>query len=59
MKNRFEDLKSMVLALEEDFAKFYDKNNKAAGTRVRQGMQDVKELAQTIRVEIQSSKNAG
>jgi hypothetical protein len=59
MKNRFEELKSLVLSLEEDFTKFYQKGNKAAGTRVRKGMQDMKNLAQEIRVEVQSSKNEG
>lgn len=59
MKNRFDELKSMVISLEDDFSKFYEKGNKAAGTRVRKGMQDLKELAQAIRVEVQSSKNAG
>ncbi|MGZ3751232.1 MAG: histone H1, partial [Mucilaginibacter sp.] len=28
-----------------------------AGTRVRKGMQDLKNLAQSIRLEIQESKN--
>lgn len=59
MKNRFDELKSLVMSLEDDFSKFYEKNNKAAGTRVRKGMQDLKELAQSIRVEVQSAKNEG
>ncbi len=37
--SRFGDLKAAVDELEGDFEKFYDKGNKAAGTRVRQGMQ--------------------
>lgn len=45
------------MSLEEDFAKFYDKSNQAAGTRVRKGMQELKNLAQDIRVEIQDIKN--
>lgn len=59
MKNRYDELKSLVMSLEDDFQKFYEKGNKAAGTRVRKGMQDLKELAQSIRVEVQNSKNAG
>ena len=39
--------------------KFYDKGNQAAGTRVRKGMQDLKNLAQEIRTEVQEKKNAG
>ncbi|MBK9448391.1 MAG: histone H1 [Bacteroidetes bacterium] len=57
MKNRFDELKSLVMSLEEDFAKFYQKSNKAAGTRVRKGMQDLKNLAQEIRIEVQNAKN--
>jgi hypothetical protein len=45
--------------LEADFEKFYDKGNQAAGTRVRKGMQDLKNLAQAIRTEVQDKKNAG
>ena len=56
---RFEQLKSMVESLEADFEKFYDKNNNAAGTRVRKGMQDMKNLAQEIRLEVQEIKNKG
>lgn len=59
MKNRYDELKSLVDSLEDDFAKFYDKGNKAAGTRVRKGMQDLKTLAQDIRVEVQNAKNEG
>ncbi len=59
MKNRFDELKTLVTELEDDFAKFYEKGNKAAGTRVRKGMQDLKDLAQSIRVEVQNAKNEG
>ncbi len=54
---RFDELKDLVLALEGDFVKFYDKGNQAAGTRVRKGMQELKNLAQEIRVEVQGKKN--
>ena len=55
---KFEQLKSLVIDAADDFVKFYDKGNKAAGTRARKTMQDVKTLAQEIRKEIQSAKNA-
>jgi len=55
--NRFTQLKELVLSLEADFVKFYDKDNQAAGTRVRKGMQDLKNLSQEIRVEVQDVKN--
>ena len=55
--NRFEQVKEMILALEGDFDKFYDKKNQAAGTRIRKGMQDLKSVAQEIRLEVQDIKN--
>lgn len=54
---RFEEVKNLVMSLESDFEKFYEKNNQAAGTRVRKGMQDLKTLAQNIRSEVQDKKN--
>lgn len=54
---RFDELKNLVNGLEGDFEKFYDKGNNAAGTRVRKGMQDMKNLAQDIRKEVQDKKN--
>jgi hypothetical protein len=54
---KFEKLRDLVMSLEGDFSKFYDKKNQAAGTRVRKGMQDLKNLAQDIRVEVQNIKN--
>jgi hypothetical protein len=57
MMKRFEQLKDLVMSLEGDFSKFYEKENAAAGTRVRKGMQELKNLAQEIRIEIQEKKN--
>jgi hypothetical protein len=56
--NRFSEIKDLITSLEADFEKFYDKKNQAAGTRVRKGMQDLKNLAQDIRKEVQDIKNA-
>jgi len=55
--SKFSELQSIVNDMEGDFQKFYDKGNQAAGTRVRKGMQNLKNLAQNIRVEVQSIKN--
>jgi hypothetical protein len=55
--NRFDELKNLVMSLEGDFDKFYAKQNQAAGTRVRKGMQDLKVLAQDIRSQVQDIKN--
>jgi flagellar biosynthesis/type III secretory pathway protein FliH len=57
--SRFEELKALIAAAEADFNKFYADGNKAAGTRVRAAMQELKNLAQTIRTEVQTIKNEG
>jgi hypothetical protein len=56
--NRFSEIKDLVTSLEGDFEKFYEKGNQAAGTRIRKGMQDLKNLAQDIRKEVQDIKNS-
>ena len=47
----FDRLKQAVVAVEEDLAKA-ESGNKAAGTRVRKAMQDIKKIAQEVRVKI-------
>lgn len=57
--SRFEELKGIITGIEDDMAKFYDKGNKAAGTRARKGLQNLRKLSQEIRLEIQDIKNKG
>ncbi len=47
----YEQLKSLIASIEQDLAKA-EGGNKAAGTRVRKAMQEVKSLAQEIRKRI-------
>jgi hypothetical protein len=54
---KFEELKNLIASIETDADKFYNKGNSAAGTRVRKGMQDLKNIAQAIRAEVQDLKN--
>lgn len=54
--SKFDELKNFVLEQERDFSQFYEKGNKAAGTRVRKAMQQLKQMAQDIRVEVQDKK---
>lgn len=54
---RYQEVEDLITQLKEDFSKFYDKENQAAGTRIRKGMQDLKKLAQEIRTEVQETKN--
>jgi len=53
----FEAIKSLVETAETDMVKFSEKGNMSAGTRVRQTMQELKKLAQQLRLEIQEEKN--
>lgn len=57
LMNKFSKVRDLVMSLEADFEKFYEKGNSAAGTRVRKGMQDLKNLAQELRKEVQDMKN--
>jgi hypothetical protein len=52
----FEKIQDLVKATQEDVDKFYVKGNKAAGTRIRKAMQELKGLAQELRLEVQNSK---
>ena len=52
----FNELKTLIASLEEDAIKFYEKDNKAAGVRLRKGLQDIKTSAQALRIEV-SNKN--
>lgn len=49
--DEYEQLKKLVLQIDDDVRKAIG-GNKAAGTRVRTAMQDVKNLAQDIRKKI-------
>lgn len=54
----FERLKKLVAEAEEDIRK-HEGGNKAAGTRARQAMQDIKNAAQDVRVKILETRDAG
>jgi len=51
-------LKEMVATIEAESTKFYEKGNKSAGTRVRKELQELKKLAQEIRLDVQNKKTA-
>jgi Tfp pilus assembly protein PilE len=57
--SRIEQVQSLISELEPDMEKFYEKGNKAAGTRARKTLQEIKKVSQEIRVEIQEWKNSG
>jgi hypothetical protein len=54
---RYAELQQLVAGMAVDFEKFYKDGNKAAGTRVRLAMQELKTFAQMVRNEVQTIKN--
>jgi hypothetical protein len=54
----YEKIKELVANMEKDMEAFYVKGNKSAGTRVRTACQDLKKLAQDLRVNVQETKNS-
>ena len=53
----FDMLQNEINDSQSDVTKFVEGNN-SAGTRVRKAMQNVKALAQQVRVEVQDQKNS-
>ena len=56
--NLLEQIRELVASTEEDHDRFYSKGNAAAGTRVRKNMQELKSLAQELRLDVQEIKNS-
>ena len=55
----FWELKNLILSLEQDANKFFEKDNKSAGIRLRKGMQEIKSLAQAVRANVSdANKNS-
>ncbi|MEX0775634.1 MAG: hypothetical protein WD042_07945 [Phycisphaeraceae bacterium] len=57
MLETYEQLKNMIVTAEDDVRKAAG-GNKAAGTRVRKLMQDIKNQAQALRVQILENRDA-
>lgn len=52
---KYEELKQAVAEMDNDVQKF-SRGNHAAGTRLRKSLQNVKKIAQEMRVKIQEVK---
>jgi hypothetical protein len=57
-ENPYKTIEDLILGVKEDFEKFYEKDNQAAGTRIRKAMQDLKTIAHDTRKEVQEMKNS-
>jgi|LakMenE01Jun11ns_1017448.scaffolds.fasta_scaffold9959639_58 hypothetical protein len=54
---KFNELKNLLEEVESDYTKFNEKGVKAAGVRIRKSMQEIKKIAQEIRVEVSQKKS--
>lgn len=55
---KFETLKKAVESAEIEAKKFYENGNKAAGTRLRKHMLEIKKIAQAVREDVSDIKNS-
>ncbi len=55
--SRMDDINNVVEELQVEMHKFYEKGNKAAGTRARKHLMTLKNLTHEVRQEIQAKKN--
>ena len=58
MQELINQLTEAIESIQDDVVKFDEKGNKAAGTRVRKGMQTIKALAQDVRVAVSEANKA-
>jgi hypothetical protein len=56
MSEKYLKIVDYLKTLEPDVAKFYEKGQSAAGTRLRKGLSELKKLAQDFRNDIQDTK---
>lgn len=54
----YEYLRDLVLSLDKDVMKFYNKNNKAAGIRVRKKLQEIRKTSLDLRLDISDKRKA-
>lgn len=58
IKDYIKDLEEVIEQVKVDVEKFDTKGNKAAGTRVRKAMQEIKAIAQNVRLAIRDKNQA-
>tara|TARA_R100001510_G_scaffold50224_1_gene49075 strand:+ start:42 stop:233 length:192 start_codon:yes stop_codon:yes gene_type:complete len=56
LNDKMDGMMKTLISTAVDMEKFAQ-GNKSAGTRIRQAMQEIKTLAQDVRVEVQAIKN--
>lgn len=58
MLEQLEQIRQALDTIQEDATKFTEKGNKAAGTRIRKQMQEIKALAQAVRTSVSEANKA-
>jgi hypothetical protein len=58
MEQLLNQIVEVIDSIRQDAAKFEEKGNGAAGTRVRKAMQTIKTLAQDVRNHVSEAKKA-
>lgn len=54
----YNKIEELVQQMRTEATKFFDKGNSSAGTRLRGQCQQLKELAQQLRVDVQEAKKS-
>jgi len=57
LDTKMNDMMQILISTAVDVEKFHQ-GNKSAGTRIRKAMQEIKNTAQEVRVEVQEMKSA-
>ena len=57
MEELLNKMNEILADIQDDAVKFEEKGNKAAGTRVRKAMQNIKAVAQEVRVYVSAKNN--
>jgi len=57
LDRKMNDMMQILISTAVDVEKFHQ-GNKSAGTRIRKAMQEIKNTAQEVRVEVQEMKSA-
>ena len=56
LEELYDNIQNLINDCQSDVTKFVEGNN-SAGTRVRKAMQEIKKIAQFVRVEVQDQNN--
>jgi len=58
MLEQLEQIRQALDTIQDDAVKSTEKGNKAAGTRIRKQMQEIKALAQAVRTSVSEANKA-